>query len=209
MLNAFRSRGLNQLNFLVMSAAVLVLFFFAAAPSAKAQTYDVKITGGTGTLGTGCNDAGTTGILTISGETLEFTSASGCYFGTVGFDSGFSTCNNSVDCSTLSSLTAGAGYFFQNLTSPYTNAGACNTSSACSAATQNENFVLNVGSGGITGSANTALQLGAVGNTPEDVQFNDGVLVTPEPVSFLLFGSGLLVLGVSFRKKLGLSNAAV
>lgn len=65
-----------------MFVAALALFSFAT-PSAKAQTYIVTITGGSAG---GCSMAGSMGTLTISGDTLEFTSTSHCYFRTVGYD---------------------------------------------------------------------------------------------------------------------------
>jgi hypothetical protein len=199
--------GSSKLTLFVVSVVVLVLFCFAAVPSAKATvtTYSVTITGGSGG---GCA-SGNTGLLTINSttDTLELTSSGGCYFGTVGYDSGASTCNQTANCSTLGSLAAGQ-YGFNDPSGDTSNAGACTTASSCSVAATNENFQLIIPSGGFA-SGTTDINLASVGNTGRSVSFDDPVLVTPEPVSFLLFGSGLLVLGAIFRKKLGLCSGAV
>jgi hypothetical protein len=190
----------SKVTMLWVSAVAFALFYLAA-PSATAQTYTVTLDGGNA----GCNSG--TGTLIVSGITLELI-APNCYFGTVGHDSGASTCT-SANCTGagdfINTTTAGS-YTFQNTTSPYGNAGACDTA-GCSVDAQNENFVLGIPSGGIGGSANTTIALGATGNTPVTVDFDKAVL-TPEPGSYLLFGSGLLGLGAIFRKKIGLARAA-
>lgn len=191
----------SMLTVLLMSLTALALFCFAA-PSAKAQTYTVTLDGGNA----GCNSG--TGTLIVSGITLELI-APNCYFGTVGDDSGASTCTSS-DCTGAGdfiNVAAAGSYTFQNTTSPYSNAGACDTA-GCSVDTKNENFVLGIPAGGIGGSANTTLALGATGNTAVTADFHDAVVLTPEPGSYLLFGSGLLGLGAIFRKKLGRARVA-
>ena len=104
--------GSSKLTLLVTSVAALALFCFAA-PSAKAQTYLVKIQAGT--AGIDCNDAGGTGILIISGDTLEFFggTGNGCYFGQVGYGAGASTCTSAgpspTTCSDLAGIDSVAG----------------------------------------------------------------------------------------------------
>jgi hypothetical protein len=196
----------NKLVLIVMSVAALAFFCFAA-PSAKATQYSVTITAGSGG---GCA-SGNTGTLTISGGTLEFTSTGGCYFGTVGFNSGASTCTSS-NCSSLDSLTASTQYGFADTLGAPDNAGGCSSSSACSFAFLNENFQLIIPSVGFGSSSSTHpvnINLGSVGgNTPLSVSFDDPILITPEPASYLLFGSGLLGLGAIIRKKLGRARVA-
>jgi hypothetical protein len=52
------------------------------------------------------------------------------------------------------------------------------------------------------------LQGGTAGdNKAITVEFDDATM-TPEPASYLLFGSGLLGLGAIFRKKLGRARVA-
>lgn len=203
----------KKLTLLVMSVAALALFCFAAS-SAKAQTYNVKITGGTGSC---LSDSGATGTLTINttSDTLEFTAPGDCYFGangpsataTPGF--GPSTCSGS-NCSTLPA--AGVTYTFSNQSGAggsTNNAGACDgTSSAdCSTEANTFNFTLNVPSavnGGFTSTthSNALATGGHNGDHLPSVQFDD-VTQTPEPASYLLFGSGLLGLAAFCRKKLG------
>jgi len=186
--------AMSKLTVLVLSVVILGLFCLAT-PSARASTYIVTLDGGN----PGCSSG--TATLTITGITLELI-APNCYFGTVGDDSGASTCTSS-DCTGAGdfiNVAAAGSYTFQNTTSPYGNAGACDTA-GCSVDAESENFVLGIPSGGIGSSSNTTIALGATGNTPVTVDFHDAVL-TPEPGTFLLFGSGLLGLGAIFRKKL-------
>jgi hypothetical protein len=193
----------SKLTLLAISVAVLALFCLAA-PSAKATEYTVTITGGSGG---GCY-AGHTGILTISGDTLELTSSGGCYFGTVGYDSGASTCT-STNCSTLDSPVSGTQYGFADTSGDLDNAGGCSSSSACSFASVNENFQLIIPSGGFNSGSTTNINLGTVGgNKALSVGFDDPVRIAPEPASYLLYGSGLLGLGAIFRKRLGLGRSA-
>jgi len=199
----------HRLTFVVVSVAAISFFCIAAAPSATAQTYKVTITGGSAG---GCNVAGAEGTLVISGGTLEFTSTSDCSFGTVGFDSGPSKCTNAasgLSCASLSIANVGANeYVFMD--APKDNAGACTSSTNCSAGVDIpggavENFTLTVNDANCaaSGPAVCNLALGSVGgNTPVDVQFDDAKRVTPEPASFLLFGSGLLGLAAILRKRL-------
>ena len=216
MQESFRNgSGSSKLTLLAMFVAVLGLFLFTT-PSAKAQTYSVTITGGSAG---GCSAKGAAGTLVISGDTLEFTSTSDCYFGNImqdgnGFDSGPSNCTNAattpppgLSCTTLSIANVGSNeYTFTDTSRDVDNAGACTSSTNCSSADVNENFTLTVHDANCatSGSAVCNLALGTVGgNTAVDVQFDDAELVTPEPASYLLFGSGLLGLGAIFRKKLG------
>jgi hypothetical protein len=204
---------IRKLTPLAVSVAALALFCLTA-PSAKAQTYIVTITGGTGTC---LSDTGTTGTLTLNttSDTLIFTAAGDCYFGANGTgatatpDFGASTCGGS-NCSTLPA--SGVTYTFSNQTGAggsKNNAGACNGTSStdCSIEADTFNFTLNVPTavnGGFTSTSHSdALAIG--GNSSDhlvSVQFDDATLA-PEPSSYLLFGSGLLALGAIFRKKLG------
>jgi len=203
------SVGSNKVRLAGIFIGLLVLVCLSAAPSANAQTYSVSITGGSGG---GCS-SGNTGTLTIGpGNTLEFTSTGGCYFGHVfGTGPGSSSTCTSLNCSTLSEILANVEYVFSNgATLNTTNAGGCETSSDCSAAAANNNFVVYFNDaaacGRSGGHANSCIELGAVNNSGKafDVDF---YIVTPEPASFLLFGTGLLGLGVFLRKKLGLGRA--
>jgi hypothetical protein len=202
-------RGFNRVRLAGLFVGLLMLVCLVAAPSTSAQTFNVTITGGSGG---GCS-SGNTGTLTIGpGNSLEFTSTGGCYFGKVGFDAGASTCTSS-NCSTLSEILANTEYVFMNSgsTSTATNAGGCQTSSNCSANAANDNFVVYFNDAAACGStgghANSCIELGSTNNSGKafDVDF---MIVTPEPASFLLFGSGLLVLGMVLRKKLGLGRSA-
>jgi hypothetical protein len=220
--------GSRALTFLAISVAMLTLFC-SAAPSAKATitNYTVNIVTGGLPAGSGC--ASGTGLLTINStlNTLEFTSlsGSGCYFGEVTtgtpspgeyatYGEGPGTCTAS--CSDLGNFTlpAGAGDSIQFVGS---NIGACSSSSSpntshCTQSAGGFNFIFNVSS--VTGgffdatSANpNIIDTGSSGNNaPVKVEFDDAVL-TPEPASYLLFGSGLLCLGAIFRKKLGRGRA--
>jgi hypothetical protein len=210
-----------------MGLAITMLFCIAA-PSAKATEYSVTLTGGGGDACTG--HGSTPGILTISGTTLEFvgdTSFSGgdCYFGAGssatngGYLSGSATCTSgpnghSATCVDLTSLTAGTYTFANNSTEIYNGEG-CIDSAVCApegdgkgdVSGEFNNFTLTLPSNFLTGGS-AALAVGntGIGNT-YFVDFDNPVLITPEPVSYLLFGSGLLVLGAILRKKTGPSRA--
>jgi hypothetical protein len=205
--------GLNGVRLAGIFLGMLMLVCLVAVPSANAQTYTVHITGGSGTGG-GC--ASGTGTLTIGpGNSLEFTSTGGCYFGAVGFDAGAAT-QCLTHCTELNgvpgSLTANSTVTFQGA-----NVGGCAGSAAadCSVSHITEGFNLFISANGFfttSSSGDNKLTLGSTGQgsgfSPATVEFDDVVLVTPEPASFLLFGTGLLGLGVFLRKKLGLGRAA-
>lgn len=187
----------------MMSVAVLALFCFAAVPSAKASdtivTYSVTLTGGTGDCASG------TGTLTIdsTADTIELTSSSGCFFGGVGYDSGptgAGACG--TDCTDLATRAAGTVIFNG------AGIGACSTPTKC-ASGASYTFQLEIPSGGIGGA--DAIVSGSNGgpNSPIVVDFDKAVLVTPEPSTLLLFGSGMLVLAGVFRKRLGLRRTAI
>lgn len=154
--------SLNRVPFSVVFVVAAVLFF-AAVPSAKATSYSVEITGGTGG---GCA-SGSFGTLTISGSTLEFTSSSGCYFGTVGYDSGASTCNG-THCSpdtNLDNMVADTEYVFMNTSSLTTNVGACSASGTCT--TANTSLSMDVyfdDSGACGGASNDCISVGSNNN---------------------------------------------
>jgi hypothetical protein len=212
----YRDRsGSIRLTFLVMSVTALA-FFCLAAPSAKAQTYDVTITGGSGG---GCT-AGDTAQVTINSatDTIEFlaTSGSGCYFGGVGASPTAGTTVTTygygptgageclTNCSDLSTLTASTDITFQG-----DDVGACSTTAKCTTSenTFNDQLQISDAAGGFftTSSAKPdviASSSNGGANSPVTVDFDDPVPV-PEAPSYLLFGSGLLGLGAIFRKKLG------
>jgi hypothetical protein len=201
--------GSRALTFLAMSAAMVTLFCFAAIPSAKATvtTYDVNVTSGSPTC------ASTTGVVTIdsTADTFEFTdSSAGCYFGGVG--PGTTTTDDygptgAGDCKTnctpdLATLPPSTDITFQG-----SQVGGCSTSSTCT--TSSSGYMLDMvipslANGGFkTTTSFVALEGSHTGgNTAFTIDFDDATL-SPEPASYLLFGSGLLGLGAIFRKKLG------
>jgi hypothetical protein len=215
--------GSSKLTLFVVSVVVLVLFCFAAVPPARASTTSYNVTFVSGGIGSGCA-SGDTGTITINSTTdsLEFTSSSGtgCYFGEVTtgtpvagttvttYDAGPTTqCTG--NCSDLATLGAGDDITFMGA-----NVGACSPSSKCSTSETGFDYILMISSLGFTAATSASPDIIVSGsnggsNTPLKVAFDDPTLVTPEPVSFLLFGSGLLVLGAIFRKKLGLGSGAV
>lgn len=204
-------RSFNGVRLAGLFVGVLMLICLAAAPSASAQTYTVHITGGSGTGG-GC--ASGTGTLTVGpGNSLEFTSTGGCYFGAVGSNVGAAT-QCLTNCTELNgvpgSLTANSTITFQG-----SNVGGCSTTTNCSVSHNTEGFNFFISSNGFfttSSSGDNKLTLGSTGQgsgfSPATVEFDDVVLVTPEPASFLLFGTGLLGLGMILRKKLGLARSA-
>jgi hypothetical protein len=199
--------GSSKMSLIGICMGMLLLLCIAVAPSASAQTYTVNITGGSGPT-SGCSSG--TGTLTIGpGNSLEFTSTNGCYFGAVGYEAGPAT-QCLTNCSDLSTLPSGTTITFQG-----SNVGACsaNATADCSVSHSTEGFNLEISSAGFlttSSSGDDELVLGSTGQVggfkPPTVEFDDAVLVTPEPASYLLFGSGLLALGGIFRKKLGLSR---
>jgi hypothetical protein len=201
----------NKITFyLICSVALCALCF--AVPSANAQSYNVSLTGGGGGQCTGTG----TGTLAISGDTLEFLGnvggAGGCYFGTNGYLSGPSTCTSAssgASCSSLDALIAGALYTFSSSAAHPDNAGACKDATHCSTPANTLNFVLIIPSAGFDSASTTNLNLGSEGGNGNTfhVGFDDPVL-TPEPSSYLLFGSAFLILGVFYRRKFVLSRAA-
>jgi len=175
----------------LLAVAVLALFCIAVR-SAKAQTYDVTLTGGTGG---GCA-FGNTGVLTISGDALEFISTGDCNFGTPGLGSGAATCTGS-DCSSLD--TFGATHYI------FTDVGGCDSSTDCTAANSSLSMDFYYDDpGAFAGGTNSCISLGSNNSLDKGlgVEFDD-LVETPEPSSILLFGSGLLGLGAIFRQKLG------
>ncbi len=206
---------------------VLAVLCFGAVVSASASTvaYTVNITGVGGPAGTGCAlDVGSTGTLAITTgvtDTLEFTAANDCYAGANGPgaiatpDYGPSTCSSGgYNCSTLGSPVAGKVYLFSNQTGAGgfpKNAGECENATDCTTASLTDNIVLVVGSGGLSGSPNSALQAGGSNRDQSqyDIQFDDAKLVnTPEPSGMLLLGVGLLALGLAGAFKAKLPTAA-
>jgi hypothetical protein len=77
--------------------------------------------------------------------------------------------------------------------------------STCTVSASTYGFNIIIPSGGFETTSGTPVVLAgsaAGGNTAFTIDFNDAKL-TPEPASYLLFGSGLLGLVAIFRKKLG------
>jgi len=190
-------------------------------PSAKASitTYTVTLTGGT----TGCTSG--TGTLTInsgntptSNDTIELTTSTGCYVGGVGAAPVAGTTGTTdnfgptgagdcmTNCSDLSTLPASTDITFQG-----SDVGACSTSSKCTTSESTFNDQLQISSSGFfTTSSNDVLASSSNGgtNSPITVDFKDATLVTPEPSTLLLFGSGMLLVAGVFRKRLGLGRTA-
>lgn len=195
----------SKLTLLVISVATLAVFCFAI-PS-QAQTYNVKITGGTGG---GCA-AGNTGTLIVSSGTLEFMSTGDCYFGTVGLNTGASVCNG-TNCSPstdLDNLVGGMEYVFMNTASLTTNVGGCFGSAAGDCTTANTSLSMDVyfdDGSKCGGDSNSCISIGSNNNLNKGLGV-DFEILTPEPASYLLFGSGLLGLGAFFRKKPGPGRA--
>src|SRR5580704_8782266 len=186
--------GFGKVSLVGICTGLLLLFCVVAVPSASAQTYySVNITGGSGPT-SGCSSG--TGLLEIGpGNALEFTSSNGCYFGSVGWGTGEAT-QCLTNCADLGTLPSGTTITFQG-----NNVGACSADATadCSVSHSTEGFNLIISSAGFlttSSSGDDELVLGSTGQVggfkPPTVEFDDAVLVTPEPASYLLFGSGLL-----------------
>lgn len=183
----------RKLALLVMSVAVFAIFSLSV-PAAQATETSYQLTL-TETYG-GATYSGTAGSIIIaqapggSGSTQDYT-----FGGANGSTDSFTT----GDLLSLSFTLANGDVF--NATGGCNvqfNSTTLNGLFGCSFPTVNG---ISVNSFGTT-SYGLNIPGGSAGGT---VRIGPGVAVTPEPSTFILWGTGLLVLGAIFRKKLGVS----
>ena len=180
----------RKLTLLVISVAVLAVFSLAAVPSAKASvTYQLKLTDPGNSTYSG------TGSFTLNQTPSNSSSTQDYTFGG----------SNTFPSGDLLSLSL----TIDNVTF---NASGCNLQ--FNSGTLNNIYGCSFTASGSNPPNINNIQLGATGYSLNANPNNSGTsgtvtasLVTPEPSTLLLWGTGLLALGAIFRKKLGVGSA--